>query len=428
MVINGYGKGYSHKDEEEVDISNLSTNHAWNAIFVEGEWRLLDCTWDAGYVDGKSFHWHKRDYYFLMDPEHFVSSHLPFMNKDIATSETWQLLDKPVDPKTFFKSVKLEEGSVKYGVFPLSHKQTVVPVNGETCIEIQKHSDGGIDDTLISFIDTEDNKEYQKCVATERSGTDVIKFKVRPPKPGTYKLTLFIHTPDEEKKWTHLFKYIIKCASVQDNLVLFPNHRQLYGPKQIYKELGFDNGVTKKAIYSTDSGELEIILPTLKQMSVLCTLESEDSTKIQNAVFQQSTSNSISLSIRLPQTGNYKLIVFATNGKEHVVAMTYMIQCTKVLKEFRPYPVVYGSATTKYQVILHEPKVKEIPANSPVVFKFSSPVLKSAQIGKTVFRKTENSDEWTVTFDTPESGAQVNLFGSAEEQGTREGLFGFLTK
>ncbi|XP_061173440.1 kyphoscoliosis peptidase-like [Saccostrea echinata] len=427
MVITGYGKGFGHNDKQEVDISNLSTNHAWNAIFLEGEWRLLDCTWDAGYVDGKSFHWHKRDYYFLMDPEYFVSSHLPLLNKDLATSEPWQLLDKPVDPKTFFKSLKLEDGAVNHGIFPLSHKETVVHVNGETCIEIQKYLPGDIVDTLISFVDDENNKEYEQCVATERSGNEVIKFHVRPPKPGIYRLSIFVNAPKEEKKWPQLFKYIINCTSALENLVLFPNHRQLYGPKHGYTELGFDRGIEEKSIYSTSSGELEISLPTLRQMSVLCTLESQDSSKIQNAVFQQSTANSISLSARLPKTGNYKLIVFASKEKEYVVAITFMIQCTNVLNDFKPYPVVYGSTSTKYQVILYEPKVKGIPANTPVVFKFSSPVLKSVQVGSKVFLKANDSDVWEITFDTPDSGVQVNLFGGAEEQGKRDGLFGFLT-
>ena len=67
-TINGYAKGYSHKVTEDFDLSKIESNHAWNAIFIEGEWRLVDSTWDAGSFDGKSFHWRKQDFYFLMDP------------------------------------------------------------------------------------------------------------------------------------------------------------------------------------------------------------------------------------------------------------------------------------------------------------------------------------------------------------------------
>ncbi|XP_078315574.1 kyphoscoliosis peptidase-like [Crassostrea virginica] len=111
IQISGYAKGYSHKVTEDFDLSKIESNHAWNAIFIEGEWRLVDSTWDAGYIDGKSFHWKKQD--FLMDPEYFVNSHLPYTEKDQVVSKSWQLLDNPVDPKTFFKSLKLEQDSIK---------------------------------------------------------------------------------------------------------------------------------------------------------------------------------------------------------------------------------------------------------------------------------------------------------------------------
>ena len=428
-VINGYAKGYSHKNTEDFDLSKMETNHAWNAIFVEGEWRLVDSTWDAGYIDGKSFHWKKQDLYFLMDPEFFVTSHLPYIEKDLAKSEVWQLLDKPIDPKTFFKSLKLEEGSVKFGVFPRTHKDTIMHVRGETCIEIQKYTPGEILDTLVSFESEDENKEYKECVATERCGSDIIKFHVRPPKPGTYKFSLFISAPNENKSWPQLFKYIVKCDSILENLVLFPKHRQTYGPQPEYKELGFGEAIKKYSFFSTETGELDIVLPSLQQMKVRCTLEDGNANKVQNAVFQQSTANSISLSVRLPQRGNYRLIIFAPKGKdEYAVAANFLLQCTKVVQEFRPFPVVFGGKATDYQVILHEPMAKEIPANSSVVFRFSSPNLKSVQIETKVFKKENDSDEWEIVFDTPGPGAQVNVFGSNEETGTRNGLFGYITK
>lgn len=90
----------------KIDLSIMETNHAWNAVllFDKGEWRLVDCTWDAGNIDGKSFHW-REDFYFLMDLEYFISTHLQYTNTDLATSESCQLLNKPVDLDKFNKSV-----------------------------------------------------------------------------------------------------------------------------------------------------------------------------------------------------------------------------------------------------------------------------------------------------------------------------------
>lgn len=95
-----------------------------------------------------------------------------------------------------------------------------------------------------------------------------------------------------------------------DNLVSFPDYRQIYGPKPEYMELGFGEGFKDESFYTTDSGEHDIILLTHSHMPVLCTLEDANSTKIQNAVLQQRTNCSIFSSVKLQQKG-FNLIIFA---------------------------------------------------------------------------------------------------------------------
>lgn len=42
--------------------------------------------WDVGYIDGKFFYWYKKDYYFFMDLEYFISMYLLYMNNDLIIS------------------------------------------------------------------------------------------------------------------------------------------------------------------------------------------------------------------------------------------------------------------------------------------------------------------------------------------------------
>lgn len=42
--------------------------------------------WDVGYIDGKFFYWCKKDYYFVMDFEYFISMYLLYMNNDLIIS------------------------------------------------------------------------------------------------------------------------------------------------------------------------------------------------------------------------------------------------------------------------------------------------------------------------------------------------------
>jgi tetratricopeptide (TPR) repeat protein len=72
--------------------------HAWTAVKIDDKYRLLDSTWGAGYVDGKtqSFRKEFKEYYFLTPAENLILSHMP---KD----PKWQLLDKPVTGEEFSK-------------------------------------------------------------------------------------------------------------------------------------------------------------------------------------------------------------------------------------------------------------------------------------------------------------------------------------
>ena len=67
-----------------------NANHAWNAVQLDGQWYLLDATWDSGLLSGADYFTtqYEQDYY-LTPPELFIKNHLPIM-------PMWQLLECPV--------------------------------------------------------------------------------------------------------------------------------------------------------------------------------------------------------------------------------------------------------------------------------------------------------------------------------------------
>lgn len=85
VKISGYAKGYSYKEGRKFK----TTNHAWNAVKLNGEWRLLDVTWGAGHLEGKKYVKSFKESYFLTPPEHLIFNHFP---KD----SNWQLLKSPI--------------------------------------------------------------------------------------------------------------------------------------------------------------------------------------------------------------------------------------------------------------------------------------------------------------------------------------------
>ncbi|XP_019617917.1 PREDICTED: kyphoscoliosis peptidase-like, partial [Branchiostoma belcheri] len=87
VTISGRSKGGSYRVGQKF---GPGSDHAWNAVKIEGRWYLLDCTWAAGNGDlqKRTFEFKYNEHYFFTDPEVFVTNHHPTDNK-------WQLLEKP---------------------------------------------------------------------------------------------------------------------------------------------------------------------------------------------------------------------------------------------------------------------------------------------------------------------------------------------
>jgi len=93
-LIAGYSKGYGFNPNKKLNNSD----HAWNVVFVENKWQLVDATWGSGYVDGKKRFVKKYfEEYFLADPKVFILKHLP-------TDPMWQLLPCPINIDDYLKS------------------------------------------------------------------------------------------------------------------------------------------------------------------------------------------------------------------------------------------------------------------------------------------------------------------------------------
>lgn len=67
-------------------------DHAWNAVKIEGKWKLLDATWGAGTVSGvkPEFIFRFNDGYFFTDPSKFFLNHFPDDPKWLLTEKTGQ--------------------------------------------------------------------------------------------------------------------------------------------------------------------------------------------------------------------------------------------------------------------------------------------------------------------------------------------------
>ena len=71
IKISGYSKGFGFDMTKPL----ANTDHAWNAIKIEGKWQLVDNTWGAGYTKNGEFIRKFQPFYFLTPPQIFIYDH-----------------------------------------------------------------------------------------------------------------------------------------------------------------------------------------------------------------------------------------------------------------------------------------------------------------------------------------------------------------
>jgi transglutaminase/protease-like cytokinesis protein 3 len=88
VIIPGTAKTH----QSQIGKLPKASDHAWNAVKINGKWQLIDITWAAGIVNSATnkFEQHFNDVYFLTDPDKFFLNHFP-------DDEKWLLTDKSAE-------------------------------------------------------------------------------------------------------------------------------------------------------------------------------------------------------------------------------------------------------------------------------------------------------------------------------------------
>jgi hypothetical protein len=147
--------GYTRQSEgDKID----PLNHAWNGLVVNNCYYLVDPTWDAGYFNKGTYVHEFQDDFFLMEPEKFLKTHMPF-------DPIWQFLNNPITHEEFKNKdfSKLNQG----GNFTFRDSIATMAVL-DTIISIEKSNErirkNGVTNTLIQeeINANEDLLEYYK--------------------------------------------------------------------------------------------------------------------------------------------------------------------------------------------------------------------------------------------------------------------------
>lgn len=92
VIIPGTAKRFI----SEIGKSDLPSNHAWNAVKINGKWKLVDITWAAGSID-----YTKMEFIKEYTPAYFDCNPVEFTMKHYPDNQEWLLLDTNFSKEEF---------------------------------------------------------------------------------------------------------------------------------------------------------------------------------------------------------------------------------------------------------------------------------------------------------------------------------------
>ena len=178
VVISGLGKGSGYSVGSDMPES---INHAWNAVRIDGIWRLVDSTWGAGYLDpGGGFVEKFEEFYFLPPPEDLIWTHLP---EDPA----WQLLDPPIVREEFVALPYPKPPLFNNDIAILDPMTGTIDSDGEAAVHLSAPEEVRF---IADLFDEGGGKLPGRLVQVQRSGRDIM-VRADPPGPGNYTLRIY---------------------------------------------------------------------------------------------------------------------------------------------------------------------------------------------------------------------------------------------
>ncbi len=237
VTISGYGRGASFDPYGEEQMEGPKSNHAWNAVKLEGKWYLVDVTWNSGYVRNGKFEPNFNHHYYKIPPRQFAYRHLPL-------EEQWQLLDEPLDFKSFIAQPLLRGRFFTYGFSLSENYQKITPVEGS---EYQLQFRGGKEMLMSARLEPYANQgsEIEGYDMVSRDGEGVHAVRVRFPEPGKYRLKVFAKHQSERGSYRSLGSFYFEAENAagvedqaQDGSREVPPFPKVYGR---FKEAGISN-------------------------------------------------------------------------------------------------------------------------------------------------------------------------------------------
>ncbi|KAH8301446.1 hypothetical protein KR059_003368 [Drosophila kikkawai] len=243
VVIKGYSKSAGY--QPGVKFQDSRFRNSWNAVYVAGAWRFVQCNWGARHLvnakeapkqgRGKndSLRYEYDDHYFLTDPREFIYEFYPLQ-------EEWQLLKRPITLREFENLPFVRSLFFRYGLHFADEGYGAVVFTDDTgaaTVRIAMPTD--MQSCLIfhynlKFYDSDEELSYDgvslKRFVMQSVIGNIVAFRVHAPCSGAFLLDIFANavTPQEyltgePMKFKSVCKFKICCEELQTVMVPLPD-------------------------------------------------------------------------------------------------------------------------------------------------------------------------------------------------------------
>ncbi|XP_007493967.1 kyphoscoliosis peptidase [Monodelphis domestica] len=354
MTVAGYSKGYGYQTGQSF---SGEYDHAWNAVYLEGRWHLLDSTWGSGLVDPATtkFTFIYNEFYFLTHPALFIEDHFP-------DNKNWQLL-KPVQSLRQFETNMYHKSEFYNKGMLAAHPETSVikTVNGKATISIESCSP-----TLFMFM--LNGKQENGIMTFKKNG---MKLEVYPQTTGTHKLQIFAKGTSD--LYSSVLEYTLECNSVDRSIQLPSELHQPVGPSWFSEQAGILKPSHPDPIIHTKDGRCSISFGVEEGISVLASLHGDEKITEETQrryIFQLHGEKRTELKVQLPYAGKFALKIFAKKRMDpgnYVFIFNYLLCCSNTKVKWPVFPESFGNWGQDNELL--EPLSGVLPANRNIPFK-----------------------------------------------------------
>jgi hypothetical protein len=356
VTLSGWAKGVDYKPG--MPITSTPPNHSWNAVYIDGNWQLVDCHWATRYLQSErntpeNLVYEYDDFYFLTEPGMLVYSHCP-------EETSWQLLH-PAKSRTEYEEFPLVK-SFFFSIgmqFLQQNRGIVFTKRGIVTITL-----GFTQPTAFTFklaLGETGSENLQgfplKRYVIQETTENRVTFYFRSPREGNYYITVFAQQVFDRIKIENVFKaaceYKIICDAAAADIRPFPLCSDAnWGVGAPVRQYGLTASHTT-ALLAAPNGRADVSFIKTRDVRLFARLVKDGMSEdvLENAVNIREQDNQVFVTVQLPTVGEYGLEVYANEPLREGDTYTHVCQylCAFTDRDFGTlYGQVYDRADLAY--------------------------------------------------------------------------------